>query len=225
MSRISCSGRFFALLFTAASLVTSAHSVSAQVINFETLVQGQVTHGVDINNDGIDDVLFSTTDPAGFNTAGPDPNTQVHVSGLLLETSSTTDPDIRVDFLGGAIDQFQVGFALLTAVGDVGQGLSFEVFDQADNQLGSSFQPGALLPLNPSLDASVSGFPEGLLSLSFQGVASYALLDATTTGSRFVIDNFAGDFLPAAAIPDPSALTLIGLSSVILLGRRRTICR
>ncbi len=221
MSKFRCTERFFAMLVVAAAaLSASAHSASAQVINFDTLVFAQTVHGVDINDDGIDDVLFSTTDPNGFGTAGPDPNTQLYASGLLLESSSTINPDIRVDFRGGAIDLLQVGFALLTDVNDVDQGLSFEVFDQAGIPLVSASQRGELLPLNPSIDTSVSGFPEGLLSVSFEGVASYALLDATTTGTRFVIDNFGGTFL-TAPVPEPSGLSLLGFGGVILLGRRR----
>lgn len=211
------------LVVAAASLIASAHSASAQVIDFETLVAPpQTVHGVDINDDGIDDVLFSTIDPIGFGNTGPNPATQLHASGLLLESSSTIDPDIRVDFSGGAIDLLQVGFALLTNVNDPDQGMRLEVFDQFDNQLGSVFQRGELLPLNVSVDTNVSRFPEGRLSLPFEGVASYALIDATTTGSRFAIDNFGGTFL-AAAIPEPSALALLALGGVFLSGRRRMV--
>lgn len=223
MSRFICAGGFFACLALAVFLAASAHSVSAQVIGFETLVPSQ-TYGVDINNDGIDDVLFSTTDPAGFGNTGPDQNAQVYASGLFLESSSTTDPDIRVDFPGGAINDLQVGFALLTGVDDLGQGLLLEVFDQAGNQLGSTSKPGQILPLTVTAATGMSQFPEGLLSVSFDGVASYALVDATTTGGRFIIDNFSGTFLPAA-IPEPSALALLGLGGVILLGQRRKTCR
>lgn len=218
-----CSGGICTWLTGAAILIAlanSTHTVSAQVINFESLVQAQTVYGVDINDDGIDDVLFSTTDPTGFGVGGPDPNTQLYASGVLLETSSEINPDIRVDFPGGAIDLMQVGFALLTGVDDPGQGLNLEVFDQSGNPLAMTSQAGELLPLNPSMSTSVSAFPEGLLTVSFEGVASYALFDATTTGSRFVIDNFAGTFLPAA-VPEPSALALIGLGSIFLLGRRR----
>lgn len=220
-SRFKRSGRTCAILVaSAASLLALAQSASAQVIDFEKLVASETMHGVDINNDGINDVLFSTTDPLGFGNGGPNPDTQLYASGLLLESSSTIDPDIRVDFRGGAIDLLQVGFALLTDVNDVDQGLTLEVFDQTGNQLVSASQRGELLPLNPSFDASVSGFPEGLVSLSFEGVASYALIDATTTGTRFVIDNFAGTFLPAA-IPEPNALALLGLGGALALARRR----
>ena len=220
MSRFMCSGRVFACLTVAVFLAMVTNSVSAQVINFETLVTPQPSFEVDINDDGIDDVLFSTTDPAGFNNFGPDPNTQIFASGLLLESSSTTDPDIRVDFPGGAIDQLQVGFALLADVNDLDQGLQLDVFDQAGTQLGSTFQRGEILPLTVTAITGMSTFPEGLLTVSFEGVASYALFDATATGTRFVIDDFSGTFL-TAAIPEPSSLALLGLGGVFCLGRRR----
>jgi len=220
MSVLPCSVRFLARLVIVTYLFASAHSVSAQVVDFETLVATQAVFGVDFNSDGIDDVVFSSTDPAGFNPGGPDPNAQVHASGQVLETSSTSSPDIRVDFLGGAIGQLQVGFALLTDVNDPGQGLLLEVFDQADNQLGSTFQPGALLPLVNTPGSGISGFPEGLASVSFTGVAAYALLDATTTGTRFAIDDFTGTFSPET-IPEPGSVSLLGFSGLILLGRRR----
>ena len=214
-----CSGRFLACLLFAASSVVFAHSASAQVVDFETLIATQSVFGFDFNNDGIDDVVFSSTDPAGFNTMGPDTTVQVHASGQVLETSSTANPDIRVDFPGGATGQLQVGFALLTDVGELDQGLLLEVFDQTGNPLGSAFQRGELLPITTGLGSGVSGFPEELLSVSFQGVASYALFDATTTGSRFVIDNFTGTFSPAP-VPEAGSLTLLGLAGLVLLDRR-----
>ena len=225
MSRFRCSGRFLACLLIAASSVVSTHSAAAQstpgqVIDFETLVATQSVFGFDFNNDGIDDVVFSSTDPAGFNTGGPDPNMQLHASGQVLETSSTSSPDIRVDFPGGATGQLQVGFALLTDVNAVDQGLLVEVFDQTGNQMGSAFERGELLPISTSLGSGVSGFPEGLLSVSFQGVAANALFDATTTGSRFVLDDFTGTFSPAT-VPEPGSVTRLGLASVVLLVRRR----
>jgi len=224
MSRFLCSGRFFACLTIAvflATLSTSAYSVSAQVIGFESLVPSQTMFEVDINNDGINDVLFSTTDPGGFGNSGPDPNAQVFASGLLLESSSLPDPDIRVDFLGGAIDQLQFGFILLTDVSDLDQGLQLDVFDQSGQPLSSTFQPGEILPLTVTAATGMSQNPEGQMTVSFEGVASYALLDATTTGTRFAIDTFSGTFLTAEAIPEPSALALIGLGGAICLVQRR----
>jgi hypothetical protein len=225
MSRLKYSRRYFSRMLAAVSLVAFflvalTNNLSAQVVDFETLVATQAVFGFDINNDGIDDVRFSTTNPGGFNTGGPDPSTQVHATGQVLETSSLSAPDIRVDFLGGATGPLQVGFALLTDVGELDQGLLIEVFDQANNQLGSTFQRGELLPITTGLGSGVSGFPEGLISVSFPGVASYALLDATTTGTRFVIDDFTGTFSPET-IPEPGSLPVLGFSGLVLLGRRR----
>lgn len=162
MSRFKFSERCFVV---AASLFSSAQSASAQVIDFETLVATQAVFGFDVNNDGSDDVVFSSTDPAGFNTTGPNPVNQFHLSGQVLETSSASSPDIRVDFLGGATGQLQVDFALLTDVNDPGQGPLLEVFDQADNQLGSMFQCGELLPLVNTPGSGISVFPEERLTV------------------------------------------------------------
>lgn len=207
----------FVFPFATMLALLSTPGVSAQQIDFESLVGGESLFGIDVNADGRTDVRFSTTADGGFNVGGPNPEEQVFASGLVMETSSMSDPDIRVDFLGGATDSIQLGFALLADVDDPGQGLQLEVFDQLGERLASDFQTGELLSINSP--SGLSGFPENLISVSFDGVASYALIDATASGSRFVIDDFTGTFLPAA-IPEPSGV--LGFALLGLLFRRRS---
>ena len=207
----------FVLSVSAMLVLLSAHSASAQTIDFESLVGGQSLFGIDVNADGRTDVQFSTTAAGGFNTVGPNPDDQLFATGVVLETSSTSDPDIRVDFLGGATDSIRMGFVIGGFVDDLDQGLQVEVFDQLGVSLSSEFRAGELLTNDTPLGLSM--FPEGLISVSFDGVASYALLDATAVGTRFVIDDFSGTFAPAA-IPEPSGG--IGLALLGLLVRRRT---
>ena len=205
-------------VFPLASMLAllSTHSVFGQTIDFESLVGGESLFGIDVNADGETDVEFSTTADGGFNIGGPNPEEQVFASGLVLETSSISDPDIRVDFFGGATDSIQLGFALLAGVDDPGQGLQLDVFDRLGEPLASAFEAGQLLTVDSA--SGLSGFPESLISVSFDGVASFALLDATASGTRFVIDDFSGTFLPAA-IPEPNGG--IGLVLLGLLLRRR----
>ena len=213
----------FVFQFAATIVLLSTHSVPAQTIDFESLVAGQSLFGIDVNSDERTDVQFSTTAAGGFNTMGPNPDGQAFVSGLVLETSSISDPDIRVDFLGGATESIQLGFALLAGVDDAGQGLQLEIFDQAGEQLGAAFQAGELVTVDTVAGLPVfSGFPEGQVSISFDGVASFALLDATASGTRFVIDEFAGTFLPAA-VPEPSGGIGLACLGLLLLRRRSSV--
>lgn len=197
-------------------ICAGATNALGQVIDFESLFGGQALFGIDFNDDAFNDVEFSTTDPLGFNTGGPNPDDQVFASGVVLESTSTLDPDIRVEFLGGAIGSVGVGFVLLTGVDDAGQGLQLDVFDSTDELIGTVFGSGEILAVTGN--GGVSGFPEGTISVSFDGVAAYALLDATTTGTRFAIDNFNGTF-QVAAIPEPSGGIFLMLAGLLL--RRR----
>ncbi len=202
----------------AATLVLlTTHSASAQTIDFESLVDGAALFGIDVNADGRTDVRFSTAADGGFNTSGPNPDDQVYATGSVLETSSLSDPDIRVDFLGGATGSIRMGFVIGGFIDDPGQGLQVEVFDQLGERLASAFQPGELLTIGNA--SGFSGFPENFISVSFDGVASYALLDATASGTRFVIDDFSGTFAPAA-VPEPQGA--LGLLVTALLWRRRS---
>ena len=66
------------------------------------MVIGETSHAFDGDGGNVDNVVFSTTDPLGFNTSGPGVNQQfIDESGL--EGTSDLDPDLRADFLNGAM--------------------------------------------------------------------------------------------------------------------------
>jgi len=200
-------------VLTLALVCFGTTNLLAQPIDFDALSFGDTLFGFDVNADGQNDVEFSTTDPLGFGIGGPNPDDQVFVAGTVLESSSILDPDVRVDFLNGAVNSIGLGYALLTGVADLGQGLQVDVFDSADVLIGSTFQAGQIL--SGTNNGGVSVFPEGSISVSFAGVAAYALLDATTTGGRFAIDDFEGDFFPTA-IPEPSGGMFMMLAGLLL---------
>ena len=66
-----------------------------------------------------------------------------------------------------------------------------------------------------------SDFPEGIVSLAFDGEAAYATFNFTSGGGRYIIDNFEGTFGSAVPVPEPSSLGLLALGSVALLRRRQ----
>ncbi|MBA2624599.1 MAG: hypothetical protein H0U89_03195 [Acidimicrobiia bacterium] len=80
-------------------------------ITFNQVITGARTFSFDGDGDGLPDVIFSTTDPAGFNTTGPGSN-QMFINEPGLEGTALLNPDLRVDFLVGAEDSLQFGFAL-----------------------------------------------------------------------------------------------------------------
>ena len=89
----------------------------AALITFDTVVTGQTSFGFDGDGDGINDVIFSTTNPAGFNITGPGPNmTFIHEPGL--EGTSLLNPDLTVNFLRGATGPLAFGFALNSSISD-----------------------------------------------------------------------------------------------------------
>lgn len=138
----------------------------------------------------VENVVFSTTDPFGFNTVGPGPN-QSYIDRPGIEGTTLLKPDLRVDFIFGAVSSLSFGFAMSLGTGNL-DGVTFTVFDAGDNVLAStSLLSDFTLPngVNPS------SFPEGQMSLAFGGEASYALFDfSQNQGTRYIIDNFEGTF-------------------------------
>jgi hypothetical protein len=113
------------------------------------------------------------------------------------------NPDLRVDFLVGATNFLQFGFALGSFSESPSTFTSFQVFDSSNNLLASSTVSG-LYTLPDGVNRS--SFPEGLINVIFSGTASYALFDFSSDGGRYIIDNFEGTFGGNEVnIPEPSS--------------------
>lgn len=185
----------------------SGYSLAANAvvttITFDDAIDAEVSRFFDENNDGIPDVIFSTTDPLGFNTVGPGPD-QSFVDEPGLEGTTDLTPDLRVDFLQGAIGSIGFGFATMTPFTGVVQ-----VFDQSHTQIASQAFASDYFNLDTDElavadDINFSGFPEGIIDLPFDGTAAYVMIDfnggfdgfdgvdgiTDEFGSRYIIDNF-----------------------------------
>lgn len=200
----------------AAALIATAGTGHAALITFDDLVNGVTSYGYDGDADGVADAVFSTTDPAGFRTAGPGPN-QSYIREPGLEASSLLNPDLRVDFVFGAEGALGFGFALNSLVADAAFFGHMSVYDEFDNLLGSQTVVGQYTP-TPS---GQSSFPEGLINVAFAGRAAYALLNFESQFGRFIIDDFSGTF-GSTEVPEPASVALV-LSALGLAGvlRRR----
>lgn len=214
---------FAVKFFTAAALsVVPAcfmQSANAAVINFSQVVEGQTSFGFDGDGDGINDVIFSTTDPLGFLTTGPGPN-QAFISEPGLEGTSLLNPDLRVDFLKGAAGSIRFGFALNSFAESANTFTAFQLFDANGSLLASTQQAGIFGP--------ASTFPEGQIELGFAGIAAYGLFNFSSDSGRYIIDNFDGTFgstedVASAAVPEPMTIAGTGLAIALvrLLRQRR----
>lgn len=212
------------VLTTFLALSIAAPLVHAAVITFDTLVTGATSFGYDGDGDGINDVVFSTTDPFGFNTVGPGTN-MTHIDEPGIEGTTALIPDLRVDFLNGAVGPLSFGFAMSTATIDPATSVTFSVFDAADLLLTSTTVPADFTVTFPP--SGLSSFPEALATASFGGIAAYALFDFDpTNASRYIIDNFTGTFGSTEVItpvPEPGMLALLGLGlfGMVVAARKR----
>jgi hypothetical protein len=163
-------------------------------------------------------VIFSTTDPDGFNTVGPGPNmTHIHEPGL--EGTSELNPDLRINFLRGATGPLSFGFALNSLVSNPAFFASIHVFDASGTEIGNASQVGAFTVTVPP--SGLSSFPEGFITVNFPGTAAFATFDFTSEFGRFIIDDVTGTFgsTERPPVPEPGSLALVsmGLAAFALL--------
>jgi hypothetical protein len=140
---------------------------NAAIITFDDAISGATSYEFDGDGDLINDVTFSTTDPYGFNTAGPGSN-MTYIEEPGLEGTSLLVEDLRVDFFNGAVDKLAFGFALNSFTED--DIANFKVFNSSGELLSSTTITGTYT----TTSSGQSNFPEGYLEVIFSGVASYS---------------------------------------------------
>jgi len=180
--------RRFTRLCTAgllAALTCQAPPALAVVVTFNDLIRGQTAYNFDGDNDGKADLRFSTIDPSGFNTVGPGSNMSF-IREPGLEGSSQYAVDLRIDFLRGANQSVKFDFALNSVTPGPYGSASISVYDSQNRLLGSKTVAGNYT----STALGQSNFPEGQLSVSFNGLASYAKLNFDSQYGRYILDNF-----------------------------------
>lgn len=209
-----------AALCAASSLVMfgllESQSAQAAIITFNDVRPGTSPYQFDSDGDGRNDIIFSTQDPGGFNNRGPGFQMSL-IQEPGLEGTSLLSTDLRIDFLSGARDYLQFGFALSTSQESSETLAKMEVYDSSHTLLASVTK---LAKFTNLVGLGRSAFPEGLLKATFQGNASYAKLDFNSDSSRYIIDNFEGNF-DGTEIPEPmTALALLGIG-IFGMGLRR----
>jgi hypothetical protein len=217
---IEMKNKFLAGLATGLFMFVVSGTVNAALITFDDVVIGATSYQYDGDGDGINDVIFSTSDATGFGTAGGGNNTAyINIPGI--EGTTLLDVDLRVDFLNGAVDQLSFGFALFDNENE-DCWASFDVFDSSDNLLSSNTMYGLYSDMG---NGTYSSFPEGLMETSFAGIASYALFDFNTSFigcDRYIIDDFSGTFgsTEVNPMPEPATMLLFGTGLAGFIGSR-----
>jgi hypothetical protein len=201
------------LIFT-----TNTH---AAIITFDDAISGATTYQFDSDGDTIKDVIFSTPDPNGFNTAGPG-SYMTYIKEPGLEGTVLLNPDLRVDFLNMAKDFLKFGFALDSDSENANTWTTFYVYDAGGNLLASQTKAG--LYTYPD-GTNPSNYPEGEISVTFSGTARYALFDFSSDYGRYIIDNFEGTYgsTEVPRVPEPGTLLLLGLGLMGVVGVRRNL--
>lgn len=227
---------FLIAMLLATVLAFSAAGVEAAVLNFNDAITGATSYSFDGNSDGIMDVVFTTTDPAGFNTVGPGTNmTYIQEPGLEGSSLVNNVPngDLRADFNFGAVNSFSFGYALNSDSVSNTYFAKISIYGSSNNLLADATSVGDFTKPD---GINNSSYPEGLISVNFSGLASYAIFDfESQDDGRYIIDNFQGTFgsgepgttpVPepgTTPVPEPGTILLLGSGLVGLVGygRRR----
>lgn len=136
------------------------------------------------------------------------PGDNLYLDLPVLEGPAGTAEDYRVTFDLPTIHEISFGFTLETL--DTGADVwgEFEVFDAADQPLGSERAFAEFLPLS---DGQFSTTPENLLSLSLAGEAEYGIF-RFSGADRSAIDNFTWTPVPSPAAAGAGLPLLGGLA-------------
>ena len=221
-------GRITAIFAATAILFAASNTAQGAKLTFDDLITGQTVYGFDGDGDLINDVIFSTVDPAGFNTVGPGQN-MTYINEPGLEGTALLATDLKVDFTYGAAASLKFGFALDSFGSDKTAAYpyaEFKVYDSDDTLIASKKVDGYYT----SVGGGYSSFPEGEIAVTFSGLAAYATFDFQSDAGRFIIDNFEGTFgstedPPVHTTPDGgSSLMLYGLA-LLGLGTARRLFR
>ena len=202
--------------------ILNVSSATAAVITFDTLISEATSQAFDADGDTTDDVVFSTVWTGGFNLIGPGPNmTFVDEPGLESPSGLNPDPDLRVDFLHGAVGSLRFGFALSSIIVDPAYFGAVEVFDAGNNLIGAASVMGEFT----TTPGGASSSPEGFVTVLFPGTAAYATFDFESQFGRFMIDNFEGDYGSlGASVPEPGTWVVFGSSLILFAASRRRRC-
>ena len=112
-SNMECGGRRALLVVGVAILSAMSSTVRAATIPFDDIVTGTTSYAYDGDGDMIPDAVFTTPDPAGFNSVGPG-TSMLYIVEPGIEGTSQIPESLRVDFTVGATGRMGFGFALCT---------------------------------------------------------------------------------------------------------------
>ncbi len=193
---------------------------NAALVTFDNVVDGQTSYAGDVNGDGMPDVVFSTTDPAGFRRFGPGAN-QRFINEPGLEGSASLAPDLRVDFPEGALGAIGFGFAVNSFQQPVPDALDVSLFNAGGQPIASATADALIFDI-PGSPGVTSDFAENAVNLAFSGVAAFGLFDFHD--SRYIIDNFQftpGPPPPPGQVSEPGSLAAAGAVFLVLLALLR----
>jgi len=204
-------------------LLGFAHASNAVTVTFDGATDGVTTFGFDADGDTVDDAVFSSLTGQPFTVSGPGPNQLfIQEPGLVAFIVADPDPEVRVEFPNGAATSAGYSFALSVpcdSAGPVDPSLfgSIEVFDAADNSLGfASAEPVCTVTPDPS---GYSSFVEAEVSVTFSGLASYAIIDfGPVSADAFIVDNFNYEGRFGSTEPVPSMPISLLLLTMLMLG-------